>query len=1050
MTRLRPISLMVVCSLLALFVLQVKSYGQGVTATLTGYVYDVSGGAVTGAKVTVVNVATGFARTALTTADGNYALTGLPTGTYRIRAEQPGFGVENAQVTLQVGQEASLNFTVRPGTVAESVAVSGESPLVETTKTQVSSVIVEKQIADLPVNGRDFISFTLLSPAVQIGNSTSGSTDAVVESGTHISFAGQSIHFNFVAVDGADNISTASQNQRATPSQEAVQEFRVINTDYSAEFGRSNAGIVNIITKSGTNDWHGSLYEYFRNNVMDATGLLDAPGLHTLRQNQFGAVIGGPLRKDQTFFLANYEGQRRGESPFYNKIVLANIDAINQVKVNIFGLPAEPARLDVLRTNNNDNGFVRFDHNFGKNYLYTRYFVTDARMTNLSPLNNGFDLPSAFKHNFIRDQSLVISLATNLSAHWGNELRGQFARRSFDFPTATTQPHLEVANEFAIGVNRGNPDYYREQRFELQDSATWTSGHHTVSFGGDFNFVKTDEKFVLWYPFEADFPSVDALLGTGAYAGLGPTPSVLFFMRLQAPNYTEPSFNPTIFQGSSFPDSIKNQVQWNPSHTYEGFYVQDKWRAGKRLTLNGGVRWDFETWPSGVFNTKYKNFDPRIGLAYDLGTSRKIVVRAGFGLYHGIILSEGLYPQGTCCGGQAKYSATGSNLNAPSQLYAFASSPQIMNIALGTMLQGLYPDGTPMGFCPGGVLAGCGYQGLVTVTRWDANTQKPYGLQTSLGVDFEPIKNTAVNVTFLHVRGVHLGNFYNVNQPDPSGQVLVHDSKGNAGYKNMYFVNWMQACGSFQCPGYSAPPPVGPPLFPGERNPVYAIYFEYNSRFDSQYDALLLNVQKRTAKYLSYGFSYTYSKTIDDDANPTFAAFPQDTGNFRAERALSPDDVRHRAVLNVLLTTPSEWPVLLRDFTFSTITTLQSPHHFNIYAGSDVNGDVFNLNDRAGLEGRSTFQGDSLRTVDVGVSRSFHLTERIKGQFRAEAFNVLNTLNIVYFNTVYGAADFCPAGGPNVCGSGPLHFQGSPDPVYGTPSAVANPRQLQFSLRFSF
>ncbi len=1024
-----------------------RSAAQAVNANVSGHAYDASGAVVVGAEVSATNPATGFSRSTKTDASGSYSLAALPPGSYRITASQSGFRGATTDLVLQVGQVTTLNFTLQTGRVEQTVSVSAEAPLIETTKTQISSVISENQIANLPVNGRDFINFTLLAPAVQIGNSTSGSTDAVVESGTHISFAGQSTHFNFVAIDGTDNISTPSQNQRATPPQEAVQEFRVINSDYSAEFGRSNAGIVNIITRSGTNSWHGSIYEYFRNDALDAKGSLNAPGLNTLRQNQFGMALGGPIQRDKTFFFANYEGQRRGESPFYNKIVLNNIDAINDVKVNVFGLPAEPAGLNVLRTNNTDNGFIRLDRNFGKSFLTLRYFIADARQTNLSPLNNGFDLPSAFKDNFVRDQSLAGSFTTNFSAHWVNEIRAQWAKRTFDFPTVTTQPHLEVANQFAIGVNRGNPDYYQEKRAEILDNATWSSGKHTVSFGGDFNYLNTNEKFVLWYPFEADFPSLDALLGTGPYAGIGPSPSVLFFMRLQAPNYNEPSFDTSIFQGGSFPSAIKDQVQWNPSHTYTGFYVQDKWQATHRLTLTGGLRWDFETWPSEVFNTKYKNFDPRVGLAYSIGTSKNIVLRAGFGLFHGNILSEGLYPQGTCCGGQTKYTATESDLNAPSRLFAFASAPQIMNIGLNAMLGGSYPDATPLGFCPGGVLSGCGFQGLVTVTRWDANTEKPYSAQTSLSLDFEPIKNMAVSLTYLHVRGIHLGNFYNLNQPDPSGQVLVHNSAGQSAYKNVYYANWLAACGTFQCSGYPSP---AIPLFPGTRDPTYAIFFEYASHFDSQFDGLLVNMQKRGGKYLSYGFSYTYSKTIDNDANPTFAAFPQDTFNLRGDRAISPDDLRHRAVLNLMLTSPNSWPAALRNFTFSTITSLQTNHHFNIYAGSDVNGDVFNLNDRVGLEPRNTFPGDSFQSVDIGLTRTFAITEKVQASLRAEAFNLLNRRNILYYNTVYGAADFCPAGGANACGPGPFYQDGSPLPQYGTPSAVSNPRQIQFSVRFSF
>ena len=279
----------------------------------------------------------------------------------------------------------------------------------------------------------------------------------IVEPVTKLSFGGQNIHFNFIAVDGADNISTASGIQRGTPPQESVQEFRVVNTDFSAEFGRASAGIVNIITRSGTNDFHGIAYEYFRNSTMDAVNLLQANGAHDLRQNQYGVALGGPITRDKTFFYANFEGQRRGESPFYTSAVLNNITAINDVKMNVFGLPAEPALGSVLRTNDTDNGFLRIDRRFSDNEnTFVRYFINDGRLSNQSPLNDGFDLPSSYKNNFYRDQSLSGTLASVITPRLVNELRMQYARRSFDFPTATTQPHLEVSNTFATGVNRGN------------------------------------------------------------------------------------------------------------------------------------------------------------------------------------------------------------------------------------------------------------------------------------------------------------------------------------------------------------------------------------------------------------------------------------------------------------------------------------------------------------------------------------------------------------------------------------------------------------------
>src|SRR6267142_2670042 len=411
MNRIKRMTVLLVCSFACLFALvsfyATDASGQAVSATLIGRITDASGGSIAKASVTVLNAATGFSRSAQTSDTGEYTIPALPPGDYSIAVSFPGFGKQTKNITLQVGQAAALDFSLTPGAVAEKVEVEANTELAEPTRTQVSTVITERQIVNLPVNGREFINFALLPPAVAIGNTTSGSTDVIVEPVTKLSFAGQNIHYNFIAVDGADDISTASGIQRGTPPQESVQEFRVINTDYSAEFGRATAGIVNIITRSGTNEWYGTLYEYFRNDKMDAVSLLQATGAHALRQNQFGAAIGGPVRKDKTFIFGNDEVQRRGESPFYNSAVLQNIKFINEVKA-VYGLAPEPGLGSVLRTNDSDNGFLRLDHNFSPSEtMFVRYFINDGRLLNQSPLNDGFDLPSAFKENFYRDQSVA-------------------------------------------------------------------------------------------------------------------------------------------------------------------------------------------------------------------------------------------------------------------------------------------------------------------------------------------------------------------------------------------------------------------------------------------------------------------------------------------------------------------------------------------------------------------------------------------------------------------------------------------------------------------
>ncbi len=1058
-----------------LLLLPDSARSQAVNATLSGKITDASGGSIAKATVIASNLATGFSRSAQSSDNGEYSIPALPAGEYKVAVEFAGFGKQIKNITLQVGQAAELGFTLSPGQMVQKVEVEATSELAEPTRTQVSTVITENQIINLPVNGREFINFALLSPAVTVGDTTSGSTDVIVEPVTKLSFAGQNIHYNFIAVDGADDISTASGIQRGTPPQESVQEFRVINTDYSVEFGRATAGIVNIITRGGTNDWHGILYEYFRNNKLDAINLLQASGAHVLRQNQFGAAIGGPIQNDKTFIFGNYEVQRRGESPFYNSAVLSNIKFINELKA-VYGLPAEPSLSSVLRTNDTDNGFLRLDHSFStKETMFVRYFVNDGRLLNQSPLNDGFDLPSAFKDSFYRDQSVVGTLASVLNPKLVNELRMQFARRSFDFPTVSTQPHLELSNTFTTGVNRGNPDFYRESRYELVENLTIARDRHTVSFGGNYNFVRTTESFPLFYPFEADFPNLGAYLGndhvndnpsTGLVCaspvndpgGPGPAgcqhPNVIFFERFQAPNFNEQSLNTAVYNGTRFTPAIRNQAQGTLDHSYDGLFIQDKWRATNRLTLNGGIRWEWETWPSNALNTQWKNFDPRLGLAYRVGTKKNVVVRGGFGLFHGIIPAPLLACQIPSCGGTSNITQLNNgkypgrpfedNLNAKTELFAFASGPAITGLGLEALIKdGAYPDNTTDPFTnpfPGCTpITNCGFFGPSVIVRFDQNHKNPYGVQASLAVEFEPLPDTTVSISGLHIRGVHLGSFFNVNQPDPNttfttAERTFHDSQGRSGLKNLY-------CSALPCP-----------FHPGVRTFPIAVYFEATSRWDSQYDGLLINLNKRLTHNFSYGVSYTWSKSIDDGPNPSFVLIPQDSQNFRAERALSSDDVRNRLVLNATVTTPKTWNVFARDYQFGLITTIQSPNRFSKFAGFDANGDIFGNNDRVGIEPRNTFVGDNFRSVDLRVGRRFPFQEKRSVEIFAEAFNLSNTLNVRFFNTVYGASDFCPFNAAAFgCQGGPFpNREGSPNPLYATPRAVFNPRQIQLALKFNF
>jgi outer membrane receptor protein involved in Fe transport len=1003
---------------------------QVVTGTIQGRVYDTTGAAITQASVGVVNSETGFSRSTTASATGDYQIPSLPVGDYTVTAEKAGFKKQAKKIHLDIGANGNVDFDLAVGQVAEEVTVQDVGEVAEPTRTMVSSVIDEQKIENLPVNGRQFIDFALLAPGVKIGDTTSGSTDVIIEPVTKLSFAGQNIHYNFIAVDGADNISTASGVQKYTPSQEAVQEFRVINSSYSTEFGRAVGGIVNIITKTGTNDFHGSVYEYFRNDKLDAGSILASsdpstcavPGdvtsggckkLNKLRQNQYGFTLGGPIVKNKTFFFGNYEGQRRRESPYYNSIILGNISAIQAFETGI-GVPVD--NLNVTRNTDYDNVLARLDHAFNdKNNLFVRYFFNSGNLKNYSPLNDGFDLPSGFKNNNDKDHSLVGNLSTVFSPSLVNELRVQYAHRNYDFPTASSIPHMEVANQFAIGVNRGNPDFYREGRFELVDNLTKNVGKHTFSFGGDYNWVRTTESFPLFYPFEATFLCIAPIANTACAISnlLDHDPVVLFYERFQASSgFKEPTFDPAVFQLNHYPDSVRNAAQGTLDHTYSGLFAQDNWRATDRLTVNFGVRTDWETWPSGVLNTA-RAVDPRLGIAYSLGTKRNIVIRAGSGIFHGIVPAPLLACQEPSCGGQTKFRPQENDLNSVTQLWGFASGVGPggpMQAAFNNLIAGSYPDN------PANPVLG--FQGPTTIVRFTKDHKQPYGIQNSLALEFEPAKGTVLNVSYLRTHGVHLGSFYNINQaPNPLNPQTcgLHDSRGDVGCK----AQFVPASANF-------------------------VFFEADSRWYSEFDGLLVNLNKRVTHHVGYGVSYTWSKSLDDGPNPSFVLIPQDTFDFRAEKALSADHVAHRFVGSAIFEGPTKMNAIVNNWQLSTIVSLESPHYFTKFAGLDTNGDGFTSNDRVGIEPRDTFKGDSYQSVDLRVSRTFKLTERMRLQGLAEAFNMLNTLNVRFFNTTYTAADFNPVGTPAT------FREGSPNPNYGTPRAVFNPRQIQFAVRLTW
>ncbi|MGA8767616.1 MAG: TonB-dependent receptor, partial [Candidatus Acidiferrales bacterium] len=322
--------------------------GGSSAAQLNGTVTDPSGGSVAGATIVLRNTDTNTSYTAISNDRGAYFVANLTPGNYQLKASFTGFAnYTQTGIVLTVGQAATINVALQVAAQGERVVVTTEVQTIEPTKTEISQVVNTEQIASLPISGRLFTDFALLTPGVATSRTSLGTTFTEYEA-TQISFGGMRSFSNEVTVDGADFVNAASGVQRSTPPQEAVQEFRVVNNSFGAESGRALGGIVNIVTKSGTNDLHGSVYDYFQNSYLDSRSLLQKPEPqlqsvllpHALRQNQFGGTLGGPISKDKTFFFINYEGKRRAESPLCPPDLVDNLGLMDEAKA-LMGLAPE-------------------------------------------------------------------------------------------------------------------------------------------------------------------------------------------------------------------------------------------------------------------------------------------------------------------------------------------------------------------------------------------------------------------------------------------------------------------------------------------------------------------------------------------------------------------------------------------------------------------------------------------------------------------------------------------------------------------------------------
>ena len=935
------------------------SFAQTPTAALSGVVRDEQGGVVTRAMVSVRNSDTGKARSATTDDEGRYGFINLEPGGYELRVEASGYKTSiRSGLILSVGGAATIDVTMSVGAVTETVSVEAGAQLIEPNKVEVSRVIGRQEIESLPNIGRNFVDFVKLSSGVSLGRENVGGgpfkepdVGVGAVAAPRLSFGGQTELNTLIQVDGVDNVQTFTGLPRATPSQEAASEFRVLNSTYLAEYGRSMGGFVNIITRSGANDLRGSLYYFGVNDALNARSILNTPETNTLRQHQFGATLGGPLKRDSTFYFLNYEGQRRAESNRFSQLIRDNLAAINDFRAR-FNL--KPETTNQLRTSDYDQFLGRFDQNVGDTALALRYNILDSATENfLGGSSRAAALSSTARNNDVKDQALVFTAVSVFSPKAANEARFQLARRVFEFPSVVAEPAIEVSNLLTMGKSTSDVDFYQEDRAQLSDNFSYTTGGHQLKAGGDYNHLRDKDRWAIFFPARIIFPALPALLAFTPTSTTGP---VVFWWPVKLDQATTPYQVPVPFS-SIVPSDYGDATFFSLNHGAVGLFAQDQWKATGKLNLTFGVRYDTEFYPSRfIVNPDRNNVQPRVGLSYAWGA--KGVVRAGFGIFHDRLASSVGQVFNT-----AEFSSRG-NLDNATRL--FPSQARIAGRFRQTIVGGPAAPPAAIAFLTTGRAPAAGNSTLNDTLDGDLRT--PYSEQASLQISQEIGGGVAITASYLYVHGVKL---------------LGHTA-------NLNVIETRRLS-------------TGKPFYGARQFPELGDNHITTNIGDSIYHGGTLELQKRFNRGLGFHGSYTWSKTVTDvDSVTNLGDFPEALGF--SERGLSRQHLGHRFTLSFLSQVPSSVP-LLRDFKFSSLVALESGRYYTVFVGSDANGDGNPLSDRPGFLGRNTLEGPGYATLDLRVARPIKFNERWTGEFTLDFFNLFNRTNIRDISAVYGGFD---------------------------------------------
>lgn len=1030
------------------------------TGTISGQVEDATGGFIPGAEIVIINPNNGFRQVSTTSSSGLFAFSGVPTGLYVLEATAPGFrSVRMPEVTASVGTTTTLNLKLEIGDVRQEIIVTAQESILNTTDSFVSSVVSDKIIQNLPTLRRQYTDFALLSPSVTVDGQF-GSVSFSGAPGGSTGNYGRLNAANAFSVDGGNSTSRylgAERMQTRKPylfGSESVQEFQVSQSPYSPAYGGGIAGYVNTVTKSGSNSFHGGAFYFNRHS---ATGAIDAVSKAAgyekaldVRQ-QFGASIGGPIRKNKLFFFFDYEQQRRN-----NPITVLN-PALSNIRVTDFGLPADavlpaptgfptPSNLTVPDPNSAiyrqqvSNAMNQIQKGLGfaprrqddlvfferldwmpsakdmvlLRYNYNTFFSPGMVTSNPVP---GTAIQS-FNTNHHKDHDVLLRWTHSISPNMLLNTHTWFTRDqetnlpSSAFPAGFPGVRLTVPSSFSLGGSM--PSDLREYEWGFSGHVSWIKGRHTIDFGADINHDR------------------NVSVSPSGYNGSYTFTSLTAFALGQYNQYTQNSGNPLI--RISFP-------------TYQ-FYIGDTFKVNRKLTLNLGFRQDWQVYPqpilnpalplTGVYNNDYNRWAPRFGFAYN--PAPRTVIRGGVGIFRAFLTSQN-YINSTTANGLTSVRSS-LNLN-----YSSGLAPNAQTLIFPNVL----PLNSPL------------FAASSNVDVIDRGLKTPYATQASLQVEQQLTNTLTVTVGSIWVHSTHLisSSNYDLNLQKPTGTT-------------QYIV----------CPGGTTVVPcVGTNsttlrnldsrmLQQGARFPGFGQVRALISPGNSNYTSGFIQFRQNVAKGLTGTMTYTVSRNVASNG-----FYFNDQFDFSNTKGPSMLDQRHKIVAGLVYTSTAK-NRLLSNWMLSTSTSYGSGRPYagvlapacvgtsfsSCTGGSNLNDSAFNYSQGINGAGPSpniglhSYVGPWTENVDINIERGFQVSEFGKVMFRVTAFNAFNSPNYyVMYGSGINAQQYRPIGSTcgdrvtqnQVCYLVPNNRPGG----FGTLNVVqqnTGPRIFQFAVIYRF